>query len=227
LKNKEAEIIESNFLKRIVSLVLQRLARSSEGWSGGILNGVVNIFTFVENRKLCGNFIYTPIGTKITKETSVAQNSSKTPQLTELSSQILSQLVDNNVSNNPIYKEDEKILTHVRKYDRIIQSTDEYEILAFIIELMGSIRKTHISTRTGTGGTATMGEEKRVLKIGLQIVLACLKVCYHLQPFIVGLFCYICIFFHLYVVSLTYAFSWSAFLCRIRFCDTLVIIFLK
>jgi hypothetical protein len=30
---------------------------------------------------------------------------------------------------------------------------------------------------------------------------------------------YICVFF-LYVDSLTYAFGWSAFLCRIRFCDT-------
>jgi hypothetical protein len=35
--------------------------------------------------------------------------------------------------------------------------------------------------------------------------------------FIVGLFCYICIFYYLYVDSLTYTFGWSAFLCRIRF----------
>jgi hypothetical protein len=45
--------------------------------------------------------------------------------------------------------------------------------------------------------------------------------------FIVGLFCYFCIFYYLYVDSLTYAFGWSAFLCRIRFCDTLVVIFLS
>jgi hypothetical protein len=38
--------------------------------------------------------------------------------------------------------------------------------------------------------------------------------------FIVGLFCYICIFYYLYVDSLTSAFGWSAFLCRIRFRDT-------
>jgi hypothetical protein len=42
---------------------------------------------------------------------------------------------------------------------------------------------------------------------------------------IVGLFCYICIFYDLYGDSLTYAFGWSAFLCRIRFCYTLVVIF--
>jgi hypothetical protein len=35
----------------------------------------------------------------------------------------------------------------------------------------------------------------------------------------------ICILYHLYVGFLTYAFGWSAFLCRIRFCDTLVVIF--
>jgi hypothetical protein len=38
---------------------------------------------------------------------------------------------------------------------------------------------------------------------------------------------YICIFFYFHVDSLTYAFGWSAFLCRIRFCDTLVVIFLN
>jgi hypothetical protein len=44
---------------------------------------------------------------------------------------------------------------------------------------------------------------------------------------IVGLFCYICVFYYLYVDFLTYAFGWSAFLCRIRFCDTLIVIFFK
>jgi hypothetical protein len=38
--------------------------------------------------------------------------------------------------------------------------------------------------------------------------------------------CYICIFYYLYVDSLTYAFDWFAFFSRIRFCDTLVVIFL-
>jgi hypothetical protein len=32
-------------------------------------------------------------------------------------------------------------------------------------------------------------------------------------------------FYFLYVDSRTYAFGWSAFLCRIRFYDTLVVIF--
>jgi hypothetical protein len=67
--------------------------------------------------------------------------------------------------------------------------------------------------------------------------------------FIVGLFCYFCIFYYLYVDSLTYAyifihiyiytytytytyiyiyaFGWSAFLGRIGFCDTFVVIFLS
>jgi hypothetical protein len=44
---------------------------------------------------------------------------------------------------------------------------------------------------------------------------------------VVGLFCYIFIFYYLYVDSLTYVLGWSAFLCRIGFCDTLVVIFLK
>jgi hypothetical protein len=41
------------------------------------------------------------------------------------------------------------------------------------------------------------------------------------RSFIVRLFCYIYIFFYMYVDFLTSAFGWSAFLCRIRFCDTL------
>jgi hypothetical protein len=45
--------------------------------------------------------------------------------------------------------------------------------------------------------------------------------------FVVGFFCHISIFRYLTVNSLTYAFGWSAFLCRIRFCDTLVEIYFK
>jgi hypothetical protein len=37
----------------------------------------------------------------------------------------------------------------------------------------------------------------------------------------------ISLFYYLYVDSFTSAFGWSPFLCRIRFCDTLVVIFLK
>jgi hypothetical protein len=33
------------------------------------------------------------------------------------------------------------------------------------------------------------------------------------------------VFYYFYVDSLSYFFGWSAFLCRIRFCDTLVVIF--
>jgi hypothetical protein len=35
------------------------------------------------------------------------------------------------------------------------------------------------------------------------------------------------IFYYLYVVSLTFAFGWSTFLWRMRFCDTVIVIFLK
>jgi hypothetical protein len=37
----------------------------------------------------------------------------------------------------------------------------------------------------------------------------------------------ICIIYYLYVDSLSYAFGWSAFLCRINFCDNLVVVFFK
>jgi hypothetical protein len=44
---------------------------------------------------------------------------------------------------------------------------------------------------------------------------------------VLGKVCHIFIFYYLYVDSLTYAFGWSAFLCRIRFCDTVVVIIFK
>jgi cell division cycle protein 37 len=47
-----------------------------------------------------------------------------------------------------------------------------------------------------------------------------------LDPYEV-LFSYICIFYYLYVDSLIYAFGWSAFLCRIRFCDSFAVILFK
>lgn len=47
--------VEMRFLKRCVSLVFQRLARSSERWSANKISSVVNILALIDTRKLCGH----------------------------------------------------------------------------------------------------------------------------------------------------------------------------
>ena len=49
-----AEGMEIRFLKRCLSLVLQRLAKSSEGWNHNLINCLANVFSLIESRDLCG-----------------------------------------------------------------------------------------------------------------------------------------------------------------------------
>ena len=49
------DTVEQRLLRRCVSLVLQRLARTTDGWTTGLLAGVANLLLFTEEQRLCGN----------------------------------------------------------------------------------------------------------------------------------------------------------------------------
>ena len=49
------DTVEQRLLRRCVSLVLQRLARTTDGWTTGLLAGVSNLLLFTEEQRLCGN----------------------------------------------------------------------------------------------------------------------------------------------------------------------------
>ena len=60
----KSDYIEKQLIKRCLSLVFQRLARSNDIWNAGMLNFIENILTLIANKSLCGQDIYgysTPI----------------------------------------------------------------------------------------------------------------------------------------------------------------------
>lgn len=136
-------MIEISFLKRCVSVVIQRLARSSEVWTVDTLKGVTNILTFVENRKLCGN---TPVVTPGSKKALPSKGSKTSPVPVEAASKIV--LIEIN--------------SHAER--RKPQNADELQIMCFLTDLMSSLRKS--IERNGF-----VGDESSALKIGFNIIL--------------------------------------------------------
>lgn len=141
--NDEAEVIEISFLKRCVSVVIQRLARSSEVWTVDTLKGVTNILTFVENRKLCGN---APVVTPGSKKIPPSKGSKPSPIPVEIASKVV--LID--------------VDSHIVR--RRPQNADELQIMCFLTDLLSSLRKS--IERNGL-----VGDECSALKIGFNIIL--------------------------------------------------------
>jgi hypothetical protein len=139
----EAEAIEISFLKRCVSVVIQRLARSSEVWTVDTLKGVTNILTFVENRKLCGN---TSVIIPGSKKTPPSKGSKPSPVPSEIASKIVLIEMDSHA---------------VRRRP---QNADELQIMCFLTDLLTSLRKS--IERNGF-----VGDESSALKIGFNIIL--------------------------------------------------------
>jgi hypothetical protein len=139
----EAEAIEISFLKRCVSVVIQRLARSSEVWTVDTLKGVTNILTFVENRKLCGN---TPVIIPGSKKAPPSKGSKPSLVPSEIASKIvLIEMDSHTVRRRP-------------------QNADELQIMCFLTDLLSSLRKS--IERNGL-----VGDECSALKIGFNIIL--------------------------------------------------------
>jgi len=87
---------ELSYLKRITSLVMQRLSRSGDEWNADSISAVVNMLNIVESRRLCGSRLQTAGNTSSTPsllddfETEVAA----VAEQTQHERQILSFLVD-------------------------------------------------------------------------------------------------------------------------------------
>ena len=108
--------------------------------------GVVNILTFVENRRLCGNISLT--------SSTVKKNGLSISKSVSKSSGIENNMLQNSTSQSP--------LSDYRRFP--LQNSDEIQIMCFITDLMCSIRKS--IERNGL-----MGDELSALKIGFQIIL--------------------------------------------------------
>ena len=108
---------------------------------------MVNILTFVENRKLCGNI---SLASSTVKKNSMSISKSASKQSG----------TENNMLHSPISQSCPS--SDRRKFP--IQNSDEIQIMCFITDLMCSIRKS--IERNGL-----MGDELSALKTGFQNIL--------------------------------------------------------
>ena len=112
---EDSEAIEIIFLKRCVSVVIQRLARSSDPWTTDTLKGVINILTFAENRRLCGNVPLAVPGSK----KSMALKGSKISPLESVPRSLL------NLDGD----------------EKRMQNNEELQMMSYLTDLMSSLRK--------------------------------------------------------------------------------------
>ena len=141
------------FLKRCLSLVFQRLARSSEGWGSLMIDSLLNILTFVENRRLCANVLVLPHARLAASAASPAPGSSPSPLLD----------FDDAPAVGP-----EAGSVGAGVVSVLQQTPDERQILCFLMDMMSSLRK-------AASNGALDGDERRALGLSLRITLGCLR----------------------------------------------------
>ena len=130
-KHGDKEVV---YLKRLVSLVLQRLSRSGDAWNADSLSALVNILSIIEKRKLCGNTSFGfPSNSTPVKGATLLDDLSASPELALLPTefqaqeekQILSFLID--ITSNLRKMSSEYAMKGIEQYvlrpaTRIIQS---------------------------------------------------------------------------------------------------------
>eukprot|EP01032_Pedospumella_encystans_P030572 gene30572-34506_t len=143
------EEIELSFLRRIVSLLLHRIANNPEAWVPNLINRAVHIFSLVESRKLSG----------------VSPTRPSTPSVNEAASTDLLNLdFDEAVKVDKQAKESEWQTQRLKS-----KATQESNIMYFLFDITTSLRR---SAERG----ALQGQEWRALRIALRITLESLDV---------------------------------------------------
>jgi hypothetical protein len=145
-ETKLGEEIEMGFLRRIVSLLLHRIANTGEQWVPNLIARTVHIFSMVESRKL--------FGASDQNTVSSAAALVEEPNLLDCADLVTDS------SPNRLPSETEKM----RLRNKAIQETN---IICFIFDISSSLRK-------AADRGALQGLEWRAMKIALRITLAAL-----------------------------------------------------
>jgi hypothetical protein len=196
---EKGEQIEKQLIKRCLSLVFQRLARSSEAWNLCMINFMENILTQIWNKNLCGAELYVEstdsydllsINTGISATNNVsnvntnlsstdADNISTENKLMNIGQNIdidNDKVHDNSyvtasvfVSTNqhinmPDMHDSHKILKYVS------QTLEEQQLLLFIVDVISCLRKASLKQ-------SIYGREMTSLKLSMNIILSCLRIC--------------------------------------------------
>jgi hypothetical protein len=137
------------YLKRCVSLVLQRISRSGDEWNPHSISAVVNVIHLVENRHLAANW---PVSAVVT-------NASPSKAVTDSSNAMLLDFNEDDASSTNC---------NTDKFLPYSQTQDERQIMCFIIDIMSGLRK-------AAANRALVGIEQYALRPGLRVLLGCLR----------------------------------------------------
>lgn len=141
--------LDMRYLKRCIALVFQRIAKSTEPWSKGLLEAIIIMFTMVYSKRLCNNSVLKVIETRINRSTR------KLPVTFD------EDLIDLE-SVSPAPTQDDKLI-------KATQTEEESQILCFTVDILVSLRKFYSAVGFNK-------RELKVMKLGLAIILGSLKV---------------------------------------------------
>ena len=152
--------MEKRLLKRCISLLLQRLSRSSEGWTEGILAGFVSLLAFIDSRLLCGS-----VPMKGTQRRPSALNNLSIAHAASVVNASFSSSVD---VIDTLNSDDSLSLVQTISQSpyppgpqspnsRVTQTSDEFQIMSFLNDSLTSLRKS-VEKTASSGGSVTKDE---------------------------------------------------------------------
>lgn len=154
---------EVKFLKRCISLVFQRLARSGGvewGNPNGVLHCIFNVIKLVHDRRLCGNEPFS--------------STNRNPQVAPIL-QVNNSEVENLIDFASDAKEAQLLSSCTGTVEKRLrghppqQTSEEAQILCFLFDMMGSLRKAAVNG-------ALYGKERPLLGLSLRITVGCMRI---------------------------------------------------
>ena len=150
--------VETRLLRRCVSLLLQRLARSNDAFAPRLVAGIAHLLSFVEERRLCGNLLTTAAtASSVPAAASSAEGGGPRPSRSAV----------------------QGAAATFWDLNHAAQSPEEYQTMCYLTDLLATLRKATerpaaAGAAAGAAAAAAAAEERRALRVGLQAILGCM-----------------------------------------------------
>jgi hypothetical protein len=162
LETQTKRAVDKRYLRRCLALVFQRIAKSTEAWSSGLLDAMITMFSMVYNQRLCGNVIL------INHDTLVHKSPVK-PRPEEALISFDDDISPSITGSDMPPTTPTKITNAPHTLLSATQSEEETQILCFCMDILVNLRKTY-------SAQGIPKRESKVLKLGLAIILGCMRV---------------------------------------------------
>lgn len=180
--NSFLKIDNKRYLKRCLALVIQRIAKSTETWTKGLLEAINIMFSLIYSKRLSGSqFIEDFIQSsqfkfhqqhekKLKEERNIKYNDISSTSSSTVDLLNLDDCESNAPYNNSVMASNDSLIN--------LQTEEECQILCFTLDILSSVRKLLISSysqaisvQNTQQAIANRKREWKVLKLGLAIVL--------------------------------------------------------